>query len=77
VDRYLATNGPYHLGGRYSLVDPYLVFWALLYEARDELFAACPAVEGCCELVLRRPKAGPILKRVGSMRADYEAAKRG
>ena len=74
VDDHLARNGPYHLGARFSLVDLYMAMWAALFELPEELFADCPAIKSCYDLVAARPKSGPLLKRHETVGAEYRAA---
>ncbi len=74
VDGHLAANGPYHLGKRFSLVDLYMVMWAALFEPPEELFAHCPAVKTCYDLVAARPKLTPLLKEHETVGAEFRAA---
>lgn len=53
IDRRLSEDGPYHLGGRFSLVDLTLAYW-VTYIA-DEA-ASLAAVMRCRELVVARPR---------------------
>lgn len=55
VEGHLATNGPFHLGSRFSLVDIYLVMLATWFDPQGYLFEICPAVQHCYDLVAERP----------------------
>ncbi|MEM7222057.1 MAG: glutathione S-transferase family protein [Pseudomonadota bacterium] len=65
LDRMLADNGPYNLGDRFSLADLLMAMWANYgLETTEDIVAACPAVRRCTELVIARPKSGPLLEKV-------------
>ncbi len=48
-------DGPYLLGERYSIIDPYLLMIAWWHERVDELFARCPRLARLCSSVQSRP----------------------
>lgn len=67
VDAHLATNGPYQLGVRFSLVDIYLVMLVTWFEPREELFNICPGVRQCFDLVAARPAVARCLAQQGQL----------
>jgi glutathione S-transferase len=74
VDAHLAAHGPYHLGERFSLVDLYMVMWAAVFDPKEVLFEACPAVARCYGLVAARPKIAPLMVQHETVATDYRAA---
>lgn len=62
LDEYLADNGPFHLGDRFSLLDPHMAVWAAYgLDTLDEVLDRFPAVKRCSELAVRRPKSGGLI----------------
>ncbi len=54
IEKRLQTDGPFHLGVRYSLVDLTMAYWAVQVAARVPL-ENLPAVRLCTERVMARP----------------------
>ena len=48
-------NGPFLLGERYSVIDPYLLMLAYWHEQPSLLLARCPKLRRLCETVQQRP----------------------
>lgn len=48
-------DGPYLLGERYSIIDPYLLMIAWWHERVDDLLARCPRLARLCSSVQSRP----------------------
>ena len=48
-------DGPYLLGERYSVIDPYLLMLAHWHEQPEILFARCPGLKLLCDTVRSRP----------------------
>lgn len=64
-DRYLEDNGPYTLGGRFSLADLHLTLWAAYGLDRPTLITErFAAVRRCFELTASRPKIAPLINRL-------------
>ena len=62
LDRFLAENGPYHLGERFSLADLHMTLWAAYgLETPDTVIEAFPAVRRCFELTAARPRIRPLV----------------
>lgn len=62
LDEYLEDNGPFHLGDRFSLLDPHMAVWAAYgLDSRDEVLERFPAVKRCFELAVQRPKSGGLI----------------
>ena len=53
-------EGPYFLGERYSILDPYLLMLAYWHENLTELFNRCSKLERLCNTVLDRPAVQSI-----------------
>lgn len=53
-------EGPYFLGERYSILDPYLLMLAYWHENPTELFSRCPKLKRLCDTVLDRPAVQAI-----------------
>jgi glutathione S-transferase/GST-like protein len=53
-------EGPYFLGERYSILDPYLLMLAYWHEHPTELFSRCSKLERLCNTVLDRPAVQSI-----------------
>lgn len=62
LNDYLETHGPFHLGGRFSLLDPHMAVWAAYgLDSSDELLDSFAAVRRCFELAAERPKSGTLI----------------
>lgn len=48
-------DGPFLLGERYSVIDPYLLMLAHWHEQPEILFARCPKLKRLCDTVRQRP----------------------
>ncbi len=48
-------DGPFLLGGQYSVIDPYLLMLANWHEQPQELLARCPKLKRLCDTVRQRP----------------------
>jgi glutathione S-transferase len=55
VEIHLQQNGPYHLGGRFSLADIYLVMLVTWFKPMEDLLEKFPAIRQCFDLVAARP----------------------
>lgn len=65
LDGFLAADGPYHLGERFSLLDLHMAVWVNYgLAAPRDLAEEFSAVGECFERVMARPKAGPLLDDV-------------
>ena len=63
LDDWLATNGPYHLGERFTMADLHLAMWATYgFENPTDILDLFPATCWVYEHVLKRPKSGPLLQ---------------
>jgi len=63
LERWLAENGPWHLGDRFSLADLHLAVWASYgIETTSTIVDMFPAVGRVRAGVLERPKSGPLLQ---------------
>ena len=71
IDGRLKGDGPYHLGGRFSLADLTLAFWAAFLDTGDTL-APCPAVERCMDLVRSRPKLRPLFDTLEGWHSEQQ-----
>ncbi|MEE2981424.1 MAG: glutathione S-transferase family protein [Pseudomonadota bacterium] len=74
LDGFLAADGPYHLGERFSLLDLHMAVWVNygLGAARD-LADEFPAVGACFARVMARPKAAALLDDVIAQVANWRA----
>ena len=78
LDGLLAADGPYHLGGRFSLVDLYTAVWVNYgVAAPRDLAKEFPAVGDCFSRVMARPKAAALLDDVIAKMAAWEEAGKG
>lgn len=67
-DGWLAAEGPFCLGARFSAADILMAVWAAYgFKHLTEITDACPAVAQCYLRVLERPRAGPPLRRLRSL----------
>ncbi len=53
-------EGPFLLGSRYSLIDPYLLMLAQWHEDKSALFTRCPRLQRLCDAVKARPACQAI-----------------
>lgn len=67
VDEYLAKEGPYLLGERYSAGDIYLAMLATWFEPKQELFASFAGIKRCFDLVAERPAVRRVLEAHGEL----------
>ena len=76
LDGFLAADGPYHLGDRFSLLDLHMALWVNygLGSPRD-LADEFPAVGDCFARVMARPKAAALLDGVIALMATWREAK--
>jgi glutathione S-transferase len=76
LDGYLAADGPYHLGERFSLLDLHMAVWVNygLGTARD-IADEFPAVGACFAKVMARPKAAALLDDVLAEAAKWREAR--
>jgi len=70
IEGRMQENGPYSMGGRFSLVDILIAFWACVFGKTDHL-EELPAVAKCIELVRARPKLTPKFEQLEAWRAEY------
>lgn len=63
LDRFLATNGPCHLGGRFSLLDLHMTLWAAYgLDAPDDVTRRFPAIRRCFDTTAARPRVRPLVE---------------
>ena len=75
LDEYLQSNGPYLLGGRLSVADIYMAFYAGSgFDPPLSLLGEFPAVRANFDLLLTRPRIAPLLRGSQSMMEDYVEA---
>lgn len=75
LDRYLAENGPWVLGDRFSLADLHLALWAAYgFTSPNDMIDDFPAVRRIFEGVLERPLSGPLIRTVRSAMKAWFAA---
>ncbi|MEQ8666210.1 MAG: glutathione S-transferase [Rhodospirillales bacterium] len=70
VDDHLRSNGPFHLGARYSIVDLYMAMLVDWYPERPDLLGRYKSVAACFEAVTGRAKIGDVLRRHGIISAE-------
>ncbi|MGI9405670.1 MAG: glutathione S-transferase family protein [Hyphomicrobiaceae bacterium] len=70
IDNRLASNGPFHLGDRYSLADLTLSFWMCSIMDR-EVLAEFEANHRCLELVRARPALRELFDALEARVAKY------
>ncbi len=76
IDGYLAADGPYHLGERFSLLDLYTAVWVNYgVAAPRDLAEEFPAVGECFTRVMARPKAAALLDDQIAKIAAWQEAK--
>lgn len=56
-------DGPFFLGDRFSLLDPYLLMIAYWHERPDDLLARCPRLARLCAGVLARPACRAVWRQ--------------
>ena len=65
LDRWLADDGPYHLGRRFSLLDLHMTVWASYgFVDITDITDDFPGVKRVVEHVRARPISGPLLERL-------------
>lgn len=65
LDSMLSTNGPYHLGERFSVLDMHMAMWAVYgIDSTDDIVDRFPAVAKVTGAVLARPRSGPVLAQL-------------
>ena len=75
LDRFLAANGPYHLGTQFSLLDLHMTLWAAYgLETTSELTDRFAAVARCFDQVVRRPKVGPMIAALQAAMQQWREA---
>ena len=68
LDAYLADNGPYHLGERFSLLDLHMAVWANYgLETPTAITDEFPAVAKVYQRVIERPRSGALLVEIRDM----------
>ncbi len=76
IDGYLAADGPYHLGERFSLLDLHMAMWVNYgVAAPRDMAEEFPAIGACFERVMARPKAAALLDDVITMIAAWQEAR--
>lgn len=70
IEQRLGGGGPYYLGGRFSLVDLAMAYWAVLLDWPGVL-DALPAVKRCTALVANRPKLRARFDDLKTWRVGY------
>ncbi len=74
VERYLASNGPYHLGDRISLADLYMSIWvAYGTEKPYNLLEDHPAIRTCYMAVRKRPRIKPLLAEIEDIIGEFKS----
>ena len=77
LDQHLQDNGPYHLGDRFSLVDLHMALWAAYgFVEVDEILDAFPGVRRCYDLVVARPKSGPLINQMRKVVVELRESRR-
>jgi glutathione S-transferase len=61
VEAHLTTNGPFHLGERFTMNDILLATYAVFMSWKPKFFETYPAVSRCYERVKSRPALHDIL----------------
>jgi len=62
LDQYLGSDGPFHLGEQFSLLDLHMTLWAAYgLEKPDTVINRFPAIRRCFELTTARPKVAPLV----------------
>ena len=78
LNDYLAQNGHFILGDRFSFVDIYLSMWAAYgLKYSDDILGRFPAINTCFEHVLQRPKSGHLLEALRDDVLSYKPAREG
>lgn len=63
LEDWLSAHGPYHLGDRFTLADLHLAMWiAYGFKTPADIVDEFPASRRLFDLVLERPKSGPMIK---------------
>lgn len=63
LDDWLADNGPFHLGERFSLLDLHMAMWACYgFREPGDLLDDMPACRRLFDLCRARPVSGPMLQ---------------
>ena len=70
IEGHLRKGGPYHLGGRFSLVDLTMTYWAANLKPADVL-EPYPALRRCMRLVMDRPKLRAKFDELKVSRDEY------
>jgi len=61
-DRWLADEGPFALGERFSLADLFMALWAAYgLHKTDDITGRFAHVARCYDAVVARPKSGPVI----------------
>lgn len=70
IEQRLQDTGPFHLGGRFSLLDIILGFWAESFNF-DHLLDPFPAILACLGKVSTRPLLRPYFDELIEWRHEY------
>jgi glutathione S-transferase len=63
LDDWLAANGPFHLGERFTMADLHLAMWAAYgFDQPGDMADIFPATGRIFDHVRQRPKSGPLLE---------------
>ncbi len=71
IEQRLQDTGPFHLGGRFSLLDIILGFWAESFNF-DHLLDPFPAILACLGEVSNRPLLRPYFDELIEWRHEYQ-----
>jgi glutathione S-transferase len=73
-DTWLAEDGPFALGERFSLADMFMTLWAA-YGLRetDDITGRYPHVARCYDLVAARPRSGPVFTDIRRALGEWKA----
>ena len=75
LDDFLAANGPYHLGNRFSLLDLHMTLWAAYgLETSTVVLDEFPAIRRCFELTAERPKIAPLIAALQTKIAEWDTS---
>ena len=75
LEGYLAAEGPYNLGDRFSLADLHMALWtAYGLRETDDVTSRFPAVRRCFELTAARPKILPLIETLIEDMGRWRAA---
>ena len=76
LNAFLKRNGPYNLGGRFSIADLHMTLWAAYgLNSVDTITDAFPAVKLCFDLTSGRPRIQPLVDTLQSRMRTWKEEK--